>query len=588
MPEKKPVEFNETLNVLLENLFGDLDKNSIKQIFDSLRQVELQTGDYLFHQGEDQNDMYILISGRLRAISESNGDLLILGDIGAGETVGELGFFTKETRTASVLAIRNSIVLEITQDKFIELLSINPKLASPIIQLIIRRFKRNTFELNKGIPPKNIAIINLQKHNNIGDLTKIVQSSFQEMEVPVQIHDAQSYHSDHPEELFGSLEQHEGLNILLCDNEHQEWANQCLIYADLIVVATDFNADEQIYEIEKYSNIYVKNILNKKTYLLLLHPPEGGMPTNTNRWLKDRNVDLHIHVRQNNHQDIRRFCRIISNRAIGLVLGGGGAKGFAHLGVVQALQERGIEIDFLGGTSAGAIFGISMSFTDFDFKKINQLNDEAVRRKLTSGDYALPMVSLMTGNKVKGYLKDTFGEHHLEDIWVNSFCVSTNFSKSALHIHDSGLVWKQVLASMSIPGIFPPVVIDKHLHVDGGVMDNLPIEHMYHYPVDTIIAVSLSSLEVREVNCLELPSSGILAIDKLRKKKQYKVPGIASIIINSLNANSTQKQEQSKDMASHYIPLELKGFGLLDDKKWKQIMQKGYEQTIAYLDSIKS
>ncbi len=215
MPGKKPIELNETLNVLLENLFGDLDKNSIKQIFDSLRQVELQTGDYLFHQGEDQNDMYILISGRLRAISESNGDLLILGDIGAGETVGELGFFTKETRTASVLAIRNSIVLEITQDKFIELVSINPKLTSSVIQLIIKRLKRNTFELNKGTPPKNIAIINLQKRNNIGDLTKIIQSSFQEMEVPVLIHDAQSYHSKHPEELFNSLEQHEGLKFIL-------------------------------------------------------------------------------------------------------------------------------------------------------------------------------------------------------------------------------------------------------------------------------------------------------------------------------------------------------------------------------------
>ena len=261
-------------------------------------------------------------------------------------------------------------------------------------------------------------------------------------------------------------------------------------------------------------------------------------------------------------------------------------KGFAHIGVVQALLEKGIEIDFLGGTSAGAIYGLGMSFADFDFNKINSLNAEAVDGKLTSGDYALPLVSLMKGKKFETYLKKIYSNHRLEDIWINSFCVSTNFSKAKVHIHESGLIWQQLMASMAIPGIFPPVVIDNHLHVDGGVMDNLPIMPMYNYPVDTIFAVSLSSIDVKEVNYEEVPNSWELVLDKFRSKRRYRVPGIASLIINSLAVNSQEKQETTKGMVSHYIALELKGFGLLDDKKWKAIKKKGYEQTISYLDEI--
>jgi predicted acylesterase/phospholipase RssA len=174
----------------------------------------------------------------------------------------------------------------------------------------------------------------------------------------------------------------------------------------------------------------------------------------------------------------------------------------------------------------------------------------------------------------------------MEDIWVNSYCVSTNFSKATMKIHDQGLLWKQLAASMAIPGVFPPVVIDHYLHVDGAVMDNLPIEPMYRYPVSKIIAISLSGLPERKVNYQDAPSGWAVLWDKLLAKKHYKIPSVGSIIINSLTLNSLQKQEITKDKVSHYFELNLKGVGFMDDKKWKQIMKKGYDQTNEYLENL--
>ncbi|WP_332911013.1 patatin-like phospholipase family protein [Algoriphagus boritolerans] len=112
------------------------------------------------------------------------------------------------------------------------------------------------------------------------------------------------------------------------------------------------------------------------------------------------------------------------------------------------------------------------------------------------------------------------GDTHLEDFWVGSYCVSTNYSNATSQVHDRGLAWKQIEASIAIPGIYPPVVIDHQLHVDGGVVDNLPIETMYNYPVSHIIAISLTQLKSQPVDFDETPSSASILWDKITGKKK--------------------------------------------------------------------
>jgi len=567
-------------------LFKELDKEALCKILEAGEKQQVEAGDYLFKQGDLENSLYVVLSGRLRAVMQDKTGTNILGDIGEGEPTGEFALFTNEPRMASVLAIRKTIVLKINKQEYLNLVAQNPAFAGLLTSFLIKRLRRNILEQHMSSTPKNIALINLQPAHELSPWTDDIEKTLEESGFPIQVfdHDSQPEHSYN--NIFDTLEQQEGLNILVCSEAQPEWSRQCLLCADLVIVATEFLANANLYQIEKIQNLYAQGILNKKIYIVFLHENETLLPEQTSRWLEQRRVNLHIHVRKNHLGDIGRFCRIISNQAVGVVLGGGGAKGYAHVGAIRALQEVGVSIDFLGGTSAGALYGIGMSHSDFEPQKVNALCEASAKRKLTSNDFSWPIVSIMSGKKTAGFMKEMFGESELEDIWVNSYCVSTNFSSSGIKVHDRGLVSKMVRASIAIPGVFPPVVIDRQLHVDSGVVDNLPIEPMYRYPVRHIIAISLSSLESKEVDYAETPSAAMLIWSKLTGKRKYKIPGISSLIINSLTLNSRQKQETTKAKVSLYFEMDLRGVGLLDDKKWSQTIQKGYEQMKEFLGNL--
>ena len=571
---------------VLGQLFKELDNDALLKILEAGEKQQVEAGDYLFKQGDLENSLYVVLSGRLRAVLQDKNGTNILGDIGEGEPTGEFALFTNEPRMASVLAIRKTIVLKINKQEYLNLVSQNPAFAGLLTSFLIKRLRRNILEQHMSSTPKNIALINLQPEHDLSPWTDDIERTLEESGFPIQVFDHDSQPAAEYDTIFDTLEQQDGLNILVCSEAQPEWSRQCLLSADLVIVATEFLADPDLYQIEKMQSLYAQSILNKKIYIVFLHENETLLPNQTSRWLEKRMVNLHIHVRKNHLGDIGRFCRIISNRAVGVVLGGGGAKGYAHVGAIRALQEVGIAVDFLGGTSAGALYGIGMSHSDFEPKKVHTLCETSAKRRLTSNDFSWPIVSIMSGRKMAGFMNEMFGASELEDIWVNSYCVSTNFSSSGTKIHDRGLISKMVRASIAIPGVFPPVVIDKQLHVDGGVVDNLPIEPMYRYPVRHIIAISLSGLETKLVDYLETPTAGMLIWNKLLGKRKYKIPGISSLIINSLTLNSRQKQENAKAKVSLYFEMELKGVGLLDDKKWSQTIEKGYEQMKAFLENL--
>lgn len=572
---------------ILFRLFGDSDVEFIDQILSSGRTLELETGQFLFHQGDTGNSLYIVLSGRFRALATQNDNVLhALGDIGEGEPIGEFALFTSAPRSASVVAIRKSVVLEVTELEYLKLVSKKPEFSTQMARFVINRMRRNSLQQHLESSAKNIAVMNLQADRDITAYTGAIQQEFEALHVPIQVLDHDSHAAWDTHDLYRALEDHDGLNFLVCSEADLNWSKQCAIYADLIVIATDFYAESDLYEIEKRLELYSQNILNKKIFLLLLHPENAPHPVNTRRWFENRKIDLHIHYRLNHGPDIRRFARILTNKAIGLVLGGGGAKGFAHLGAVLALNEMGVEIDFLGGTSAGALYGITTSYCDFDPDKIRFYANDSASNKLTRNDFTLPILSIMSGKKMVNYLKKMMGEAHLEDFWVTSYCVSTNFSNASTRIHDSGVAWKQIAASIAIPGIYPPVVIDHQLHVDGGVVDNLPIETMYNYPVRHIIAISLTQLRSQPVKFDDIPSAGTLLMDSLLGRKKYRLPGITSILVNSLTLNSRQKQEMSKTGVAVYLEMELKGIGMLDDSRWKEIVQKGHDQMKVALESL--
>lgn len=563
----------------LERLFGTMNEEQLENILKVTSILEFEAGQYLFQQGEKGHSFYIVLSGRFRAMQRTENGIYILGDISAGEPIGEFSLFTQEPHSASVVALRRSSILQLEDDDYKTLVQQFPSFANSITKFIIERMRRNSHQTKMDAAPKNIAVVNLQPANDVSAYTGAIQEELQNMGFGISIYDDSSHTGENDHSTFDAMEKQPGLNFLVCDMENADWARQCIAYCDLVIVATDFHADADLYDIEKALHLYSDNVMNKKIYLLLLHQEVTVLPSNTRRWFQGRSIDLHLHLRKNNAADTRRFCRIVTHQAIGLVLGGGGARGFAHVGAAKALLEQGIEVDFIGGTSAGAVYGAGLSFLDFDFEKAAVMCRLAADSKLTSNDLTLPIVSLMSGKKIRRFLATMFADYHLEDLWVDTYCVSTNFSNASLKVHDRGLIQLQVAASMAIPGVFPPVIINKHLHIDGGVIDNLPVEVMYKKPVRHIIAVSLSAEETAMVDLHEVPSSWELFWSKVTGTTTHQLPGISSILVNSITINSRHRQENSKSNVSVFLELDMKEFKFLDWSNWQQLIEKGYSQT---------
>ncbi len=563
----------------LARLFGEINNEQLQHILSVAKILELEAGQYIFQQGETGQAFYIVLSGRFRALQNSEDGIYILGDISVGEPIGEFSLFTREQHSAAVVALRKSTVLRIEDNEYLALIKEFPKFAITLTKFVIERLRRNAQQKKMDAAPKNIAIINLQPNNDVSAYTSSIQQQLLEMGLEIKIYNHLSITEDNYPAAFDNMDSQVGLNFLVCDMESPEWAKQSIAYCDLVFVATDFNADPDLYEIEKLLGLYAHNVMKKRMYLLLLHKENAAMPLHTKKWFKDRVFDLHLHIRENNAADIRRFCRIATHQAIGLVLGGGGARGFAHVGVIKALMEAGIEFDFVGGTSAGAVYGAATTHSDFDMNKLKYWCELAAKQKPTSNDFTLPFVSLLSGKKMRRFLNDIFSNYHMEDLWVNTFCVSTNFSNASLVVHERGLISKQVEASIAIPGVFPPVIINNQLHIDGGVIDNLPVEPMYKKPVRHVIAVSLSAEANSKIDLLELPTSWQMFWNKITSGKAIQVPGLSSILVNSITINSRHRQETSKPQVSLYIELNLKEFQFLDWVNWQQILQKGYEQT---------
>lgn len=568
-------------------LLGEMSDEQLDNILQLTTIVSFEAGEYLFQQGEQGDSFYIVLSGRFRAMQHNEDGIFILGDISAGEPIGEFSLFTHEPHSASVVALRKSLILKLADADYLKLVQQFPSFANTITKFVIDRMRRNVHQTKMDAAPKNIAVVNLQPDNDVSAYTEAIEAELQRMGFGISIYNYASHGDKDYQLTFDEMEKQAGLNFLVCDIDNQEWARQCIAYCDLVIVATDFYADSHLYDIEKVLHLYTDNVMNKKIYLLLLHNEHAALPVHTNRWFHGRKADLHLHMRKQHAADTRRFCRIVTHQAIGLVLGGGGARGFAHVGAAKALMEQGVEFDFIGGTSAGAVYGAGLSHLDFDFEKIDAMCRLAADSKLTSNDLTLPIVSLMSGKKIRKFLDTMFGDAHLEDLWVNTYCVSANFSNASLKVHEKGLTRLQVAASMAIPGVFPPVIINKHLHIDGGVIDNLPVEAMYKKPVRHIIAVSLSSEETAMVDLHEVPSSWELFWNKLTNTTGYHLPGISSILVNSITINSRHRMESSKPNVSVFLELDLKEFKFLDWNNWQQLISKGYVQTKQKLGETK-
>jgi len=590
---------------LLTEVFGALERDVLADIAAQLEWVQLRSGERLFAEGDAGDDVYLVSHGRLRvSVADSDGSERVLEEVGRGGTIGDIALLTGEPRAATVHAVRDTYLLRLTRTAYDALLVRHPLAMMEIARRAVTRLRHAsrrhmedtsrpvTFALIGAGPDVPLAAFGERLAQTLaafGRTQKLDAAEVDRLLAKPGIAQSGDDNVVHESlnQWLGAQESGHAAVVFVADAQVSPWTRRCLMHADRVLIVGRAGADAAPGPVERAFHALG---LKTRAELVLLHPDATERPTGTLAWLEQRNVVTHHHVRLGNDRDLRRVARRASGRAVGLVLGGGGARGFAHIGALRALEEAGIEIDMVGGTSIGALISAAYA-AGISVAAMRGLAETfASPKKLL--DRTLPVVALMVGRKVTTFYRKLFGDLLIEDLWTPCFGVSSGLSRARAVVQRRGLVWRIVRASTALPAIFPPLLDDDgEVLVDGCVMNNMPLDVMRaQCEGGTVLGVNPMPTRDKQKNYNFGPSiSGWRAL--LARfgimSAGMRAPLIIGSVMRATEINSANRMRQVpfRQLADLLVEPAVEAYAILAFEQYAPIIDIGYEATKAQVAS---
>jgi NTE family protein len=384
--------------------------------------------------------------------------------------------------------------------------------------------------------------------------------------------------ADRTAEWFNAFEQAHDIVFYRGDAPDSPWTHLCLRQADRILLLARANQPLPLAPLDLPA---FKERASGLPDLLLLHPDGASAVLPEHFSTRGGLFQAHHHLRAGHQNDVARVARFIAGRAVGLVLAGGGARGFAHIGVIKALKEAGVQFDQLGGTSMGAIIAAGLA-QEWGLEEMKERMRAVFVKANPLNDFTLPLVAIVRGRKVTQRLREHFGEVCIEEMPLPFFAVSSDLTTGRIHIHRDGHLWRALRASVALPGILPPVTHHGHLLVDGGVMNNLPVDVMREQGDDgPIIACDITGevdMQAQDDRYGERPWWR-LAWQGMRGN-----PSIISILMRSGTVGSEAQRRVVREQCDYLIAPPMPTINLRDWKKFDQAIQEGYDAARACIE----
>lgn len=568
--------------------FGNLDEATRRAVLSEVSWTRVNGGERLFRQGDAGGALFVVITGRLQAVMEAPGHPpRIIGDISRGEVVGEMSVLTGDPRSLTVRAIRDTTLVRFSKEAFERVAVQNPQAMLAITRRIIRRLEQRNAGLAPAPSLSTIAVVPVTpdvEHREVanrlvctlepagptvrltGDLVEASLAGLDDLAASRWLDDQERQHA---------------FTVYVADATPTPWTQRSVRQADrILLVANGDGAPDRTAVAQRISDLGLADGLGRRE-LILLHDSTGAMPRTTTQWLDATGAASHHHVCPGVPEHYERVARFLTGQATGLVLGGGGARGFAHIGVIRALREAGIPIDAVGGTSMGAIIAAQCAM-DLDPDALLALNRRHWIENNPLKDKTLPVVALLACHRLDRMVNAMFGETAIPDLWRRYFCVSTDLTHATLRVHQRDLLARAARASMSLPGIAIPVHDAGALLIDGGVLNNLPADVMKTCCGGTVIAVNVTPDK-------DLAVSGpypeaISGWKLLLNRKRLKLPGILAIMMRTTMLASTHQRDRVAADIDLLLSPAVERFGMFDWHELDAIAKVGYECARAALE----
>jgi predicted acylesterase/phospholipase RssA/CRP-like cAMP-binding protein len=578
----------------LRDLLGELEGETLRELCAEAEWQQVAHSEVLFHHGDVADAMYVVVSGRLRVlVTPPDGDTQVLGEVAPGEVVGEWGLLSGEPHAATVRAVRDTHVAKLSQAVLGRLLERQPQAVMPLSRQIIRRQQRALAPgVGRPVRALSLALVPGSPAVPLMEVAKHLEASLLAFGSTFRLDSA------HVDEVLGKpgaaqatsgepthlvvnawLSEQEGRHrflLYMADPGWSTWTQRCACQADRLLIVTLGTEDPAPGLIE---SAIASLGIDARRELVLVHPANADHASGTAGWLAQRDVHTHHHVRRHDQAHYDRLARRLAGQATGLVLSGGGARGFAHLGIFRAIDERRLPIDFVGGTSMGALLGGAYAMGR-GYDDILRVADRLSNPRHIF-DYTLPLTSLMVSRKVTWLLQEMFGDLRIEDLWRPYFCISSNLSRAEPLVHRTGLLWHCVRSSIAIPGIFSPVLHNHDVLADGGVMNNFPVDVMRELCEEgTVIGVNVSphSLGTKRYEFGTSISGWQVLWSRLNPfVPRLQVPSLLGSLMRVQEINSVYQMKSIQNLADLLIQPDVKQFGVLDFASYAPIAQVGYQ-----------
>ncbi len=537
----------------------------------------LPGGATLFEPGDAADQLFFVKTGRLGAFRREEGqEPQFLGVIRPGEPAGEMALVDGTVHSAEMVALRDSEVLSLPRQDFFAAAEEDPHVMLELSRLMIRRARQARTHAAIG-DPSVYGFIAVEAGAAIRPIVERLARCIETLGYSVTVEGGESAQA--PTEWFSNVERAHDFVLYVAEADETAWKYVVGRQVDRLfrVGRGDRAAPTQI-------PAYASGPLQERRLvdLILLQSAHVARPEGSEAWVAATDAARLFHLRENGVADMQRLARVLTGQSVGLVLSGGGARAYAHIGAIQALRERGVPIDFVGGASMGAIVaaGIAMGWDDGEM-------EHRIRKAFVDtsplDDIAFPLIAMTRGEKVRARLAEHFGEVAISDLWLPFFCVSSNLTSGNYHMHRTGELQAALRASISLPGVLPPATEKGQVLVDGAVMKNFPADVMRSFQLGPIVGVDVTRGRSIAADDIDAPPS---LWSWLTTGEWRKGPPIVALLMRAATVTTGRDLAAAREASDVLITPKLEGVDIRDWRAFDPAVKAGYVAASLALDAL--
>lgn len=557
--------------------------SALARLFDQPRAREetvwfsLPGGSRLFSQGDASNTLYVVRTGRLGAFRHDEGqEPHFLGVIRPGEPAGEMALIAGVPHSADVYALRDSEIFAVPKDAFFEACDEDASVMTELARLMILRSRQVARRGTVG-EPSVFGFIPVGRPGPVRPLVERLEREIAALGYEVTTIGAEAHAA--PTVWYSEVERVHDFVLYVAERDEPDWAAFVPRQVDrLFRVGRGDRMAESEGCPPGAATLQDQGLVD----LILLQTPETQRPRGSEAWLDATRAARVLHVRRGHTPDLQRVARVLTGQSVGLVLSGGGARAYAHVGAINALRERGVPIDFIAGSSMGAIIGAGVAM-GWDQAEMDRRLHEAFVNSSPLDDMALPLLAMTHGVKVTERLKTHFGDTQIADLWLPFFCLSSNLTTGAYQVHRRGSLTHSLRASIALPGVMPPATDGEHVLVDGAVMKNFPADIMRAGQLGPIVGVDVTTARSITAKDVARPSS----VWRWIRSGQWRLgPPIVSLLMRAATVSTGRDLADAREATDVLIQPDVSGIEIRDWEAYDEAVKAGYRATVAALDRL--